>query len=104
METTTNQKERVINISTMHKNDDVLRISSNGESIDFSKSSISIKIYFDGDLFRDEFLKLAVYNQPQKNVYQVMVPKNASTAKLILNTTGDEDLRLINWGLTKRTF
>ena len=107
METTNTSilpKERVIEIAAMHKDDDILRIGCREEHIDFGKCSIHIKVYFDGELFHSDFLKLAVFNQPQRTVYQVNVPKKASRATLILSTIGNEDLSLIDFGFSKSIF
>lgn len=72
--------------------DKSVKIGSENDTINFSKTNIGLKAYFNGSPIASYNVKLraATYDQVQKNVFQFEIPKGANTLKLVFDSVSDD--------------
>ncbi len=91
--------EKTITLTGLNNNKSKISFFSKDGSIDFSKGSTHIFAYFNGSLNPniDIFAQLYILenNQPQTGVFEVYIPKNTNTAKIIISSS-IHDVQLID--------
>lgn len=72
--------------------DKSVKIGSENDTINFSKTNIGLKAYFNGSPIASYNVKLrvATYDQVKKNIFQFEIPKGANTLKLVFDSVSDD--------------
>ena len=86
-------KSQVKEIITLKGTESILWIGSKGHILQLSDCSLFIKVYFDNELFRSEYICTAVERDDGKNNYLIEVPKGTKKAIVILETPEAEELQ-----------
>ncbi len=86
-------KSQVKEIITLKGTESILWIGSKGHILQLSDCSLFIKVYFDNELFRSEYICTAVERDDGKNNYLIEVPKGTKKAIVILESSEADELQ-----------